>query len=112
MKFYLKYIVVVCCFLISCKDEVENLPEGIIARDKMVDVIAEVELTQALIRLKLSARDTVNQKSLYTQVYQKFEISETEFNNSLDYYCSNPKEMMDVYLEAIENLSERQLEER
>ena len=112
MKFYLKYIVVVCGFLSSCKDDVETLPESIIARDKMVEVIAEVELTQALIKLKLSARDTLYQKTLYSQVYQKFEISETEFNNSLHYYCSNPKEMMDVYLEAIERLSERQVEDR
>lgn len=92
----------------SCGNEKNEIPSGIIPADKMIEVITEVELTQALIKLKYSHQDTINQKQLFTNVFEDFDTSEEQFNKSLTYYCKQPKLLMDMYVEVINNLSEKQ----
>jgi hypothetical protein len=107
MKVKFFYIVIVFGWITSCELEQETVP-NIIERDKMVEVISEIELTQALIKLKFSNKDTINSQALYHQVYEAFNISEEEFNNSLVFYCKTPKEAEGIYTEAIALLSAKQ----
>jgi len=111
MKDQFKYfIIVVTIALFSCNSDVDNYPKGIIAKEKMVNVMVEVELTQALIMMKSSAKDTINEREIYNEVFSAYNISEEEFNNSLDYYCKDPKALMDMYGQIIENLTKKQSE--
>ncbi|MDB4534151.1 DUF4296 domain-containing protein [Vicingaceae bacterium] len=110
MKFYLKYTIVVFVLFFSCTEESEKaLPDYLIEREKMVEIISEIELTQALIKLKFTTQDTINSQELYNQVYEGFEITEVQFNKSLEYYCKKPKGTESLYIDAIERLSERQV---
>ena len=109
MKLYLIYIVIVFGFLISCTEGEKALPDYLIEREKMVEVIADIELTQALIKLKFSNQDALNSQELYNQVYKEFGISEEQFNKSLVYYCKTPKGTEGVYIDAIERLTEKQV---
>ena len=108
MKLYLKYIIIVFVFLMSCTEEEETLPSNLIEREIMVDVISEIELTQALIKLKFTTQDTLNSQEFYNQVYKEFNITEEQFNKSLAYYCKTPKGTESLYIDAIELLSEKQ----
>ena len=110
MNFYLKYTIIAFCFLASCKEEAKVLPEYLIERELMFEVVSEIELTQALIKLKFTTQDTINSQELYNQVYKEFNISEDQFNKSLAYYCSTPKGFEGIYIDAIELLSEKQVE--
>ncbi len=83
-----------------------------IERDKMVEVISEIELTQALIKLTFSNKDTINSQALYDQVYERFNISEEQFNNSLVFYCKSPKEAEGIYIDAIALLSAKQAQKK
>ena len=81
----------------------------------MVAILAELEMTQALIKLKFSVVDTsssslgeINKQQLFNDIYKEFEISEDEFNTSLAYYCERPKELEEMYGLVINNLSERE----
>jgi hypothetical protein len=49
---------------------------------------------------------------LYDQIYEEFKISEEEFNNSIEFYCKTPKEAEGLYLEAIEVLSAKQVQNK
>ena len=114
MKYVVRNIIyiVLLCGYISCGGEEKEIPGNIIPEDKMIEVITEVELTQALIKLKFSQTDTIEKQQLFNQVYEQFDVSEEQFNLSLDYYCKKPKQLHDMYIEVISKLSERQAEEQ
>ena len=95
----------------SCNGK-EDLPKNIIPEDKMVNVITEVELTQGLIKLKFSNQDSINQQELFGQVYDEFNITKEQFNESLTYYCQQPKLMEGIYNKVINNLSEKQAQDQ
>ena len=109
MKLKFIVIIIVVGLITSCESEHTITPD-LIERDKMVEVISEIELTQALIKLKFSNKDTINSQELYDQIYEKFKISEEEFNNSLAFYCKTPKQAESLYLEAIEVLTAKQVQ--
>lgn len=90
----------------------EEIPAEVIAKDKMVEVMTEIELTQALIRLKNSTQDTINEQQLFNEVYTAFDISENKFNTSLEYYCKDPKLLMNMYIQVMENLTKKQSEQQ
>lgn len=110
MKFSIKYIIIVSCFLFSCETKENALPENLIPKKEMVVIISEIELTQALIKLKFSNQDSINAHLMYDEVYNSFNISKEQFNQSLSFYCKDPRVAEDIYLEAIERLSEKQVE--
>ena len=108
MKSKVVYIVVLA-FFVSCSEQ-EQRPKEVLTEDQMVEVIAEVELTQALIKLKFSNPDTiVDRQELYNQVYNSFNITEEQFNASLTYYCQQPKVIEGIYVGVITRLSEEQV---
>ena len=112
MKNLIRYItfLISTVIFISCGNDQIEAPKDIITEDKMVEVITEIELTQALIKVKFANQDTVNQQQLFDEVYKDFNISEEEFNNSLTYYCQEPKLLEEIYIKVINNLSKRQAE--
>ncbi len=110
----MKFLVYVCLllFLFSCQENKEVVPEGVLIRDRMIDVMVDVEMTQALIRFKLSRKDTVNQAYLFDEMFSEYGISEKEFNNSLNYYSQNPKILLDLYVDVITAISEKQAKDQ
>jgi uncharacterized membrane protein len=113
MKDQLKYFIVLLTIMMSsCNNDVDIVPVGVMSKEKMVEVMAEIELTQALIKLKSSTKDTVNEGQLYNEVYTTYSISEEEFNNSLEHYCKDPGLLMDMYGKVIENLTKKQSEQQ
>ena len=65
MKLMLKYLLflTVTLALFSCEEKDEYVPEEILGRDKMIEVMVDVEMAQALIRFKLSRHDTINKNT-------------------------------------------------
>jgi hypothetical protein len=112
MENQFKYFIIIglSFMLFSCEANKEDIPVGVISKDKMIEVMTEIELTQALIKLKNSTQDTINEQQLYNEVYDEFDISEGEFNTSIDYYCKEPRPFMLMYGKVIENLTKKQSE--
>ncbi len=105
------YILITLFIFLSCGSKKQNVPNDIIAEDKIVDVIVEIELTQAIIKLKFLNKDSlVNQTQLFNEVYAKHNISQEQFNNSLAFYAQEPKKMDTLYAKVITKLSEKQAE--
>ena len=98
--------------LLSCSRDIK-LPDDIIPEEKMVEVVAEIEFTQALIKLKFSNKDSlINQAQLFNEVYTKFNTSEKQFNKSLVYYSEQPEILDSIYVKVITKLSKKQAEEQ
>ncbi len=116
MNFKIKHISLTILLLgmLSCGDK-EKLPKGILTEGEMVQVISEIELTQALIKLKFSIPDTstvdsmpINRQQFFNEVFDQFGISEEQFNKSLAHYCERPKVLEGLYTQVINELTIKQ----
>jgi hypothetical protein len=93
----------------SCNNEQEEqkIPEGVMNKEKFTEVFTDIQLLEASMRQRF-IRDE-DPKLLYPiyykQVFEKHEISEEEFKESLDYWSGQDHEMTGIYDSVIENLS-------
>ena len=107
MKFRL-IIILSLLILNSCKEE-EKKPVNVLSENDMIEVITEIELTQALVKLKFSNPDTlIDRQEIYNQTFHNFNITQQDFNKSLTYYCKQPTKLTEIYEKVINNLSEDQ----
>ena len=105
------YFLIIVVVLLSCSSNNNDLPNDIIPQDKMVEVVADIELTQALIKLKFSNKDSlINQSQLFNEVYATYNTSEEQFNKSLAYYSTKPKVLDSIYVKVVTKLSEKEAE--
>lgn len=96
--------------LSSCSNK-EELPKDVLPQEDLVNIIVEVEMAQALLKLKFNTTDTIiNQKEIFDDVFNKMNTTKEQFNASLNYYCQTPKELEVVYERVIVKLSEKQAE--
>lgn len=108
MKINIVYILIAMTFL-ACTQQQER-PKDVLDKEQMIDVIADIELAQALIKLRFANPDTVvNRQELYEQVYENYNITEDQFNASLTHYCRQPNVLEGIYVEVINRLSEEQV---
>ena len=89
-------------WILSCENK-HNASKDLIPKDKMVEAIAEIEITQALVKLKFN-RDTISSQELYKQMFDSLGISEERFNKSMKFYCKSPLEMDSIYTKTIDVL--------
>ena len=105
------FIIVVLSFS-SCTSEDEKLPEGILEEEQLVELLIEVELSQAFIKLNVAKLDSINQDVFYQNVFEEHQVSIEQFNASLEYYAIYPEVLEDIYVRVIDRLSERQAESK
>ncbi len=93
-------------FLSSCQDvKKPERPENLISKEKMVDILTDVYITNAArnINNKLIKKTGVKLDSL---VYSKFEIDSLQFVESNAFYCSD----LETYRSLLSQVQDRMLE--
>lgn len=104
-----------CLFLLSfysCKQKTQ-IPPNILDEDKMVELITQLEITQAYFKIKSIGEDSLlfannYQEQLFDTIFSQHNISYEEFNSSLMYYSSEPKKIEEIYSKVLISLSEQQ----
>ncbi len=110
MKNLITYISFLSIFFLACSQK-EQLPSDVLSKEDLVDVLVEIEKTQAVIKLKFNTTDSIiNQKEIFDETFKKMKITQQQFNSSLKYYCNTPKTLEGVYEKVIVKLSEKQAE--
>lgn len=108
-------ITLVICFisvlLLACKEEKER-PDVVLPEDKMVEVMTEFQIAEAIVRLGYhrTPDSLIYNDSIYEAVFDKLEITKSQFDTSYNYYSMNPKEFEEIYKQVITNLSTRAAE--
>ncbi len=79
----------------------------------MVEIITQLEITQAYFKIKSSAEDSLlfannYQEQIFDTIFKQHHISYEVFNGSLMYYSSEPKKMEEIYSKVLVSLSEQQ----
>lgn len=103
-------IVFVILILASCAPEIERmpLPDQLIERDKMVEIVKELTKTEGHVQ------NRYGQVSKYYRVMinsgdsllKSYGVSREQFEASMDYYGSRQEEMSSIYDQVINELNE------
>ncbi len=110
------FLLALVCILLACqkKDAAVQLviPEGIIQRDAMKEVLKDIHKVEVLSRDKhLSVDTNFTQSSVgwyYDDVYRKHGITEQQFQGSFDFYSKHFKYFMGMYDELIKEMQEEE----
>ncbi len=95
-------VILVCLFtftiLTGCKFENEKLPDGIMTKDRMVDIIADIQLVEAAqkqLNVAISERNAMRDTS-YHIIFNKYDIDSALYDSSLHVYSRNPRIMAEI----------------
>lgn len=75
----------------------------------MAEVIAEMELSQAVYKLQ-QVNYQIDIVSITEGIYKRNKTSKEEFNKSLKFYAQSPKDIDEIYNEVIAILVRKQTE--
>ena len=95
----------------SCAKNKVVVPEGMIPRDSMIVILAEMHLVEATIQSRnLGRNDTTRLEAFgrYKYLLAKHKITEVEFKKSFEFYRSEPEYFLTMYNDIITRLSELQ----
>jgi len=99
LLFFLSFFIV----LTSCKNTTVEKPDNLIDEDKMVDILFDVSILEAI--------KVTNPKSLETRkinsnkyIYQKYKIDSLQFAKSDLYYASDVANYEKMYKKVIEKI--------
>jgi|TARA_B110000908_G_C10107837_1_gene381603 hypothetical protein len=104
-------VILVCLFtlgtLIGCKTESEKLPDGIIPKEDMVDVIADIQLVEAAqkqLNVSTSERNVMRDTS-YHIIFNKYGIDSALYDSSLHVYSRRPQLMAEIMERVAEQIN-------
>jgi len=98
-----KTIILICCFLalISCNNSSVEKPKNLIEKDKMVDILYDVSVLEAIKNQNINGG--VSNKVGNEYIYKKYKIDSIQFAKSNKYYASDIEE----YKKMIEEVKAR-----
>jgi len=98
--------------LFSCSEnESQLISIDVIDKTSFVRILEEVHLIEAEYQLtKINKKEKSANKLIndYTKLYSKFEITELQFENTMNYYSNHSEELEGIYEEVLINLKKRQ----
>jgi hypothetical protein len=108
---FLFLLTLACCF--SCKPKNEKLPAGILSKEQMIPVLADIQLAESAIAIKNLYPDSAKIYAAdYTNfIYRQHRIPKSVFEKSLNYYIQHPKDLDEIYTNVISELSLKEAQE-
>lgn len=100
-----RIIIVLCCALsvFSCGKTSVEKPNNLIAKDKMVDILYDISLLEAIKAQNL--KGGINKKRANEYIYKKYKIDSVQFAKSNKYYATDLNEYKKMYDKVKEKLN-------
>jgi hypothetical protein len=101
LKTFLLIVIIIQTF--ACKT---NKDEKIISRNEFVEILTDLHLADAIISRKglISSNSKDSLPAYYHYILEKHDISLKSFENSLAYYSTDLKDLMDIYEDVMANI--------
>ncbi len=101
----------VLIFLAGCKDTVNEIPAGIIARDSMVTIMADIHVAESQMARAGGKGLDKDVRSVYLhKVLSAAGTDTTRFMKSFDFYSTHPEIFAEMYEQVVVEISKRQAE--
>jgi len=93
----------------SC-DKKEHVPDGILTKDQMVNVLSELYITEQKVTGLAVKRDSLSQifAALKGKAFEKTGVTDSVFRQSLSYYMDRPQTLEVIYTALIDSLNLRE----
>jgi len=94
-------------FLLGCADQKPPPPpENALPERKFMEVMVDLHLVEAAINQKFVKLNDSTQASYkyYKHLFDKHEISRTDFDSTFNYYMRHPQLMNDIYTQVHDSL--------
>jgi len=93
---------------VACK--FDNTPKGVVKKDKMTAILADLHLVDGSIYSFNQSPDSLYEKAngRYVALFKKHHTDTAEFNRSLKYYSLHPDKMEDMYTDVLKGLQKKQ----
>jgi len=98
----------------SCKEDMSEKPPHLISRDKMVNILVDIHMSDAAYQTRRYTNERFkiySESDLYYSVLKKHQLADSVFETSLIYYSSKPKEFEKIYTRVINRLTLLEQEE-
>ena len=102
-------ILIAVAFIASCKPTEENNNNEMWSKEKFIQVLVDVQITEAYIRLGFYRNNDslILPDSIYSATFREIGTSKEEFAKNFEYYAAQPEKMEKIYdIESIEELTE------
>lgn len=105
-------IVLIICILSACSSE--KVPDYVIPKDDMVEIIVDIHLTDGLMTMTRIRQATLKKDSLnlYDEIFIKYGYTREDFDTSIYYYSYNINKYDDIYNDVLNKLSEMEAKEK
>lgn len=91
----------------GCNSANETLPEGILTKDEMIEIITKIQLLDAAQKEIRTVGTQMGQMqdTNYTIVFNKYGTDYVQFDSSLKVYAAHPKLLETIMEQVAENLN-------
>jgi len=98
--------------LVSCGEGWIEKPKGLIPPTKMVDVLYDMHLADAIFQNKGNdkAFEKLKSEDFYYSVLKKYNIADSVFEKSIIYYSNFPKDFEKIYAAVLDRANQVQEE--
>lgn len=90
-----KLALIIVLFVFSCQNNGEEKPDNLIEKDKMVDILYDVSLLEAVRSQGINGG--VTNKEINDFVKRKYNVDSTQFVKSNRYYAADVEEYKEMY---------------
>lgn len=105
-KEYIYFLLI--CFVLSCTEKATTkIPEGILSEAKMISLLTDIQLIEGAVSKKMIDRAANKKESsrYYRKAFEKHGITRDQFDESINFYTENPKDMQEIYEKVLVELS-------
>ena len=94
--------------LLACSAPKTEIPTEILSETEFANMLKEIHVAEAAFELNKSkgmenAKNTL--ANSYQSIYKKYDIDDSTFNKSLEYYAKHPEILEDIYSTVLEQLT-------
>jgi len=85
--------------VILCACGGKSIPDSVIKPDKMVSLLTEVHIADGAMYNVMQLPDSLYKYGTdrYLKIFKHFNTDSVRFRKSMQYYCSNPELLVDIY---------------
>ncbi len=80
-----------------------------IKQDKMVEILTDIHLTQAIVEQEILPKDT-KKEDYYCNIFERHQVTEELFDSAVVWYATNMDIFEKVYVEVIAHLEQKKKE--
>jgi len=102
-------LISILLFFTSCSSGLmeTEAPENLIPKEKMIEVMKELVKMESHIQAKYPSVAEYNKIMINSsnEIFKKLDVTEKDFEASMDYYGTHQKEMKEIYNEVLDQLN-------